>query len=157
MKKEKKKEDNVKSNIFVGVIFVGIMYWIVSMIMDVGNDNSNSENEKKDIIDPALTEIVYDSVLQKVDTFHIEKATAYYMSQYFVKQKLKSPATAKFPTYDPSLFNEKILYMGKGRYLITSYVDSQNSFGGLMRTKYRCIVRDLNDNSDNWELISLTF
>jgi len=56
---------------------------------------------------------------------------AYVMSQDFVKQRLKSPATADFP-YLPKITRA----IGDCKYKIIAYVDSQNSFGALLRATY---------------------
>ena len=57
-------------------------------------------------------------------------------AQEFVKQGLKAPSTAKFPTlpYDTSTD-------GNGLYRVVSYVDSQNSFGAMMRSDWSVTMR----------------
>ena len=57
-------------------------------------------------------------------------------AQQFVKQGLKSPSTAEFPVlpYEAS-------DLGGGRYRIVSYVDSQNSFGAMMRSNWSVLMR----------------
>lgn len=65
-------------------------------------------------------------------------------AQQFVKQGLKAPSTAEFPTlpYDTSMD-------GSGLYEVDSYVDSQNSFGAMMRSNWSVLMR-LQD--DRWIL-----
>jgi len=53
--------------------------------------------------------------------------------QAFVKERLKAPATAKFS-------NEVRREMEGGFYIVTGSVDSQNSFGATLRSKYNCMV-----------------
>lgn len=65
-----------------------------------------------------------------------QKTLAYVYSQLCVKQKLKSPSSAKFPYTDEA----EILKENDSTYLIKSYVDSQNSFGAMLRTNYLCEV-----------------
>ena len=57
-------------------------------------------------------------------------------AQQFVLQGLKAPSTAKFPTlpYDTSTD-------GNGLYRVVSYVDSQNSFGAMMRSDWSVTMR----------------
>lgn len=63
-----------------------------------------------------------------------DSTMAFVMSQKFVKQRLKSPATAKFPSRtDPAV---KIHYTGDCQHTIQAYVDSQNGFGAIIRTTY---------------------
>lgn len=69
-------------------------------------------------------------------------ASASVMAEELVKQKLKSPGSAKFA----SVYDQQISDLGEGRYRITSYVDSQNSFGALIRTNYVCTVKYAGEN-----------
>jgi hypothetical protein len=61
-----------------------------------------------------------------------------------IKDRLKSPTTAKFPSYgdikDKTVFLEEY---GIVNYYF--YVDSQNGFGAMIRTNCRCIVRSNTD------------
>lgn len=65
--------------------------------------------------------------------------------QDFVKQRLKAPATAKFSGLDHSADGAD--------YTVTGAVDSQNSFGAMLRSGFTCVVRD---TSGHWELQSVT-
>lgn len=60
------------------------------------------------------------------------KLKAFTMSQIYIKKILKSPSTAKFPVYDASdvVTKDKVIYE------VTSWVDSENSFGAMLRSKY---------------------
>ena len=60
--------------------------------------------------------------------------SAYLMMQEFVKKRLKSPSTAKFPNF--YLNTDHIKKISNQTYQITSYVDSQNTFGAMIRTKF---------------------
>jgi len=80
-----------------------------------------------------------------------DKISASVMAEEFVRQKLKSPASAKFPWYDDSMIKD----LGDGRYIYKSYVDSQNSFGALVRTNFTCCIKYAGDNK--WECESLEF
>jgi len=60
------------------------------------------------------------------------KIKAYVWSQSCIKQKLKSPGSAEFPFYDEAIINK----VNDSVYSVSSYVDSQNSFGALLRAKY---------------------
>jgi hypothetical protein len=70
--------------------------------------------------------------------------------QQFIEKRLKAPATAK---YAPLGNEDAVEFLGENTYKVFSYVDSQNSFGAMLRTKYLCIVQYIGD--DNWKLISL--
>jgi hypothetical protein len=47
---------------------------------------------------------------------------------------LKSPGSADFPWYDPSFV------AGNGPFLVSAYVDAENSFGASIRTPWQCAV-----------------
>jgi len=48
-----------------------------------------------------------------------------------VKERLKAPSTAKFDNEEAS---------GSGTWTVTGTVDSQNSFGAMLRADFRCTV-----------------
>jgi len=57
-----------------------------------------------------------------------------------VERQLKAPATAKFaPARETVIAN-----LGGGKYRVSGYVDSQNSFGALIRSRYSCAVTTTN-------------
>lgn len=66
-----------------------------------------------------------------------DSVTAYAMAQYFIKQGLKSPYSAVFAP----LSETQTHYHGGCRHTIASYVDAQNGFGAMLRTRYEATVR----------------
>lgn len=62
---------------------------------------------------------------------HDEKE-AFYISQQIVEKILKAPSTAKFPWFSES----EVRGLSDGSYHVKSYVDSQNSFGAMLRSNY---------------------
>ena len=73
------------------------------------------------------------------------------MAEHFVEQRLKSPSTAKFGPYREMTI---ISTGGECEFLVSSYVDAQNSFGAMMRNNFTAVVRYVPD-TDKWQLISL--
>jgi len=65
-------------------------------------------------------------------------------AQQFVKQTLKAPTTAEFP-WDPVSAGTD----GTGLYQVESYVDSQNSFGAMVRSEWMVNMRL---SGDRWTL-----
>lgn len=60
-----------------------------------------------------------------------------------VKENLKSPATADFPP------KKKIrIVKNKDTYIVQGYVDSQNSFGATIRTKYSAEIQQIGKDMD---------
>lgn len=63
---------------------------------------------------------------------------AYNYAKEFIKDGLKSPSTAEFP----GTFEQKnhVTDLGNGQYQINSWVDSQNSFGAIIRSRWSCKI-----------------
>lgn len=80
---------------------------------------------------------------------------AFVISKDFVTKQLKSPGTADFPFSD-FVFSQ----VRDNTITIKSYVDSQNSFGALLRTNYviqlKLIGGEWND-VNSWQVLSLKF
>lgn len=72
------------------------------------------------------------------------------MSQLFVKDALKAPSTAKFPVYSEDM----VVDGGDGSFIVSAYVDAQNSFGAMMRSNYVCIMQ-YDKATDEWALKGL--
>ena len=69
-------------------------------------------------------------------TLTIEEATALQIScQSKVEEILKSPSTAKFPSIDKWGMQKE-----KNKVTIQGYVDSQNSFGAELRSKFQFVI-----------------
>lgn len=79
---------------------------------------------------------------------------AYIMMEDFVRASLKSPSTAKFP----GVFDGRADHVKRtehNRYLIVSYVDSQNGFGAMLRTNFTGEIEKT--SSGQWRLVRLEF
>ena len=77
---------------------------------------------------------------------------AYIMMEDFVKGRLKSPSSAKFPGVFDGRQNH-VKYLGNQKYRIVSYVDAQNSFGAMIRMHFTGEIEQVSE--DKWRLISL--
>jgi len=75
---------------------------------------------------------------------------AYYAAKQFVTKSLKAPSTAKFPNpysgSDCGAFGSNDVYAAWG------YVDSQNSFGAMIRSEWKAAVKD---KGESWQLLYL--
>lgn len=69
------------------------------------------------------------------------------VSESYVEERLVSPRSAKFPWFASGV------YLGDGEHYVSSYVDSQNRMGAMIRTYYSAHLLYLGD--DNWELLGL--
>lgn len=72
---------------------------------------------------------------------------AFDVSHRFVEKRLLSPGSAQWADYskDAVYFDRSM-----SRWKVTSWVDSQNSFGALMRTHYTCTLH--HTGGGNWKL-----
>ena len=68
---------------------------------------------------------------------------AYELIKNYVKENLKSPSTAKFPSKQ-----EVEITKNKDTYIIRGYVDSENSFGATVRTKYIAEIQQIGKDMD---------
>ena len=80
-----------------------------------------------------------------------QEIEAFVASQRFVEQRLKAPSSADFCSYTDA----NVEYLGNGRYRVIAYVDSQNSFGAELRTRYKCILK--HEGGYDWYLEGLSF
>ena len=65
---------------------------------------------------------------------------AWIYTKELIRRELISPSTAKFEFAGHS----GVKYLGNNRYSFSSYVDSQNSFGAMVRTCFSGIIRETN-------------
>jgi len=73
-----------------------------------------------------------------------------FMSEEVVKQMLKAPGTAKFP---PGC-RDHVTSLGNKTYRYDGYVDSENSFGALLRIEFSMTQQK---TDKGWELIAFVF
>lgn len=67
------------------------------------------------------------------------KIYAYNCAARFVKKELKSPFSAVFPDTRQKVHDTECNY--DNTYKIDSYVESQNSFGAIIKTNFSCTIR----------------
>lgn len=104
--KKQKQNITMLQLIVVSTIFISI----IASVLNAGNSTSSSVEQGP--ITPTGQQ-------------------AFIISQNFVTQALKSPSTADFPS---SEYNYHLV--GEKTHVITSYVDSENSFGAMLRSKW---------------------
>lgn len=82
-----------------------------------------------------------------------ESDLAVRMAQKFVTDRLKAPATARFPDVSDRKLCQRYK-ASDGNYCVLSFVDSENSFGAKLRMMYACTLHPT--GGDNWRLDNLT-
>lgn len=81
----------------------------------------------------------------------VDRSDACFMAQKFVRQNLKAPTTAEFPTWTEE--NCKATKSGD-TWKVRSFVNAQNSYGAMIRSDYGVEMR-YNPGSDNWTLLDI--
>lgn len=128
-----------------GRVLLGVLFFLFIVFLVLGTGRSG--NGKK-TTDPYANQYEADQPGRK------NSSMAYIMMEGFVKDRIKTPATAQFPgVFDGRLDHVKPL--GNEQYKINSWFDSQNTFGATVRTRFIGTVRQVDDK--NWELLSLHF
>jgi hypothetical protein len=77
---------------------------------------------------------------------------AYYTIQGFVQNRLKSPGSARFPPVDAARVSQ-VGAIPDQRYIVAAYVDSQNSFGALLRSNFVGVIQQT--SKGHWTLQEL--
>jgi len=81
-----------------------------------------------------------------------ENLYAHALAEDFVKEQLKSPSSAIFPSTSEKI--ARTINIGGCSYKIFSWVESQNPFGVMIRNKFECI---LTFNGENYTCSKLKF
>ena len=77
------------------------------------------------------------------------ESDAYLMARAFVRERLKAPSTAEFPP----LSEARVWQTPDKKWHAVAYVDSQNSFGAMIRTPWSCTVWPI--GNDKWEVANI--
>lgn len=119
----------------------GILIIIVSVIVGFYFYN---RNQKKKEFQNALQEIRDERIKYRGNDEskpYLSNDQIAYAAQLFVEKTLKVPSTANFP----GLFKSSVIKKNSNTYKVSSYVDSENGFGAIIRSTY---VVELRQNED---------
>jgi len=119
---------------------IGIV--ILALVIGISADSIFRSNTSR----PASSSSPADIARQRQQA---EASAAKWECRGFVEKSLVAPTTAKFPDYSTFYAGD----VGDSVYVVTGFVDSQNSFGAMIRTHFECITRK--DQSGNWTLQAL--
>ena len=72
------------------------------------------------------------------------KTAVWVFAQQLCKERLKSPSTASFGGMfsDLQVSDDVVTYSGDGKYQVIAWVDSQNGFGAMIRTRFICEIEE---------------
>jgi hypothetical protein len=127
----KYKKDNTKKIVLGGFAGILAIALVIGLVVPTESEKRQQEIENADA--------------WKNEDNHI---MAYIIMQRYVKERLKSPSTAKFPSVDFKYQNRE-----DNVYYIDGYVDSQNSFGATIRTNFVGVIQQT--GKDTWQLKDL--
>lgn len=89
---------------------------------------------------------------RRADCSRHGETMAFIMSQEFVKRQLKSPSTAEFPRITAN--GVKSTWQGECNFQVIAFVDAQNSFGAVLRSRYIALL-EYYPSSDEWRAKSV--
>jgi hypothetical protein len=137
------KTSNVVGLSFIALVGIPILGTIVYEQVRLRTDSNYAADRHREMDERAVS--------VKVEKWNSERARwdAALMSQHFVKDRLKAPASAEFQNFSDAA----VIHEGAGVYSVSSFVDSQNSFGAKLRTRYRCTLQD--KGNEKWHLVDL--
>ena len=127
-----------------------------SKINEAKNEDKNKEEDHKpntktkSIISIVVTLVIFAIIVgvaftccgggdSKSDKEGHSEVEAWVAAKIEVEDNLKSPKTASFPWS----YEEYVTKINDNDFKVKSYVDSENSFGALVRTQFRCYVTHL--------------
>lgn len=85
-----------------------------------------------------------------------DRVMAFVMAQDFIKDRLKAPSTADFPTLSSGRAKATPIKLPDGRcaFLVSTPVDAQNGFGAMIRERYTVTVAPDLKTKDRWLLLN---
>jgi len=101
-------------------VFAVCAVFIVGLVVAFGDDYAARERQRE--------------VESEIARNCSDRAMAYIMSRRFIERELKTPSTAKFPS-----FHDEGVHAAQAeecKFRVSAYVDAQNSFGAMIRTRY---------------------
>ena len=124
-------ESKIIATIVVAAIFIVPVFYVFSC-----DDSTKQMSHEAD--EPKAT--------NSSTVNHSKNMLAYHLSAEYVSNHLKLPNTAAFP----GLFEKKdhVYPTGDTLFVVTSWVDSQNDLGAVVRNKWRCVVKIKNDKAE---------
>lgn len=114
---------------FVAIFLIYVLIKMFNGSSNYTSQSSNSSNASQK------------STISKTRSSESLTADAFTMCQRFVKNELVSPATAEFC----SILDAEIKELPNRKFSIYGYVDSQNGFGAVVRTRFICEVQFKNN------------
>ena len=145
----KKKSGSTQIGCGTSIVVIALSIWFFSnLINDTSIQDSQVSAPKKTVPSPSPAKQSTNWKNQRGNTRY-----SYTIAQDFVKKQLKAPSTVKWPgTFESK---DHVKSIGDQQYQINSWVDSENSFGAMIRNHYTAVVKQTGEHE--WILVSLEF
>lgn len=114
------------------IIMLGACWWILTP------DNSPEAQQRR-------AEAARESALSRT------RAIVATLCESEMTSRLRAPGTADYPFGHVT----EVVESASGRYLLRSYVDSENAFGGQVRTNFICEVEGAGEDLDGYTVTAL--
>jgi hypothetical protein len=88
--------------------------------------------------------------IEENEVYTPDRIDAFVMAKQLMESRLKAPRTAEFA----SISDSNIRNLGGNEWEVSSYVDSQNSFGAMIRTRFT-ITMTVNIETKYWQATKL--
>lgn len=111
------------------------LWVVIALVVYAAATSGPDKPEKK----PVVKQTIVKSWKEEDNSF----SALYYVQHYYIEPRLKAPSTAKFAGLHDD--GTKVVKNGVS-YEIASYVDSQNSFGAMLRKYYIAKVTQGGEN-----------
>jgi hypothetical protein len=122
-------------------IIIVLVIGVAGLVGIIGNNSNEADSEKAKI-----------SKMMPEERCSRYEHRASYRAEALVKERLKAPSTAKFPSSSEVSFS--LDDSGNCIYEVRSYVDAQNSFGAQIRTDYYVRLK-WESAADKWYLLDI--
>ena len=140
---QQKAERDAPWNV-VGITVGAVIVFVALVILCVGAIGMMSNKSFRGYL-ASKAEGVRDVDARNVDL----SIQAYRLANKYVEQRLKCPSTAKFSLDDSARLGNQV-------YLMRSHVDSENSFGAMIRTHFIIkiqFIRSSDNTKWNWKVL----
>lgn len=131
-------------------VFKILLYFIIAS-MAIGVFVTVFSSEKEQSAEQLEAEKVAEKANAEAENIELLKSGAYIAAKKLIESSLKAPSTAKFAQYGYG-DNPATVVLQNGIYSVNIWVDAQNSFGAMLRNKYKV---DIKIDGENWKLVEI--
>ncbi|MDO6518604.1 hypothetical protein [Zobellia uliginosa] len=118
----------------------GILLIILAVVVIYSYTKNQKRQEAQDTLQEIKNERIKFRKTENTKNYLSNDEIAY-AAQKFIEKSLKAPATAKFP----ALFKSSVTKKSSDTYYVSSYVDSENDFGAIIRSNYVVVLKQKSD------------